>query len=139
METVPGVRETALCPPGDLNPHSRSHWNLNPARLPIPPGGQIRLEWNERESNPSLKSSFWRFFSPSTAKAPHVPVYRIFKVRGEAFLNHPLTIAPFAPEVKGWKPPREGGNPVVVSGSTQENPRTGDPPAVKPTEHPTTL
>ena len=28
------------CPPGDLNPHDRSHWNLNPARLPIPPGGQ---------------------------------------------------------------------------------------------------
>ena len=28
------------CPPGDLNPHDRSHWNLNPARLPSPPGGQ---------------------------------------------------------------------------------------------------
>lgn len=28
------------CPPGDLNPHDLSHWNLNPARLPIPPGGQ---------------------------------------------------------------------------------------------------
>ena len=27
------------CPPGDLNPHDLSHWNLNPARLPIPPGG----------------------------------------------------------------------------------------------------
>ena len=29
------------CPPGDLNPHDLSHWNLNPARLPIPPGGLV--------------------------------------------------------------------------------------------------
>lgn len=26
-----------LCARGDLNPHVRGHWNLNPARLPIPP------------------------------------------------------------------------------------------------------
>src|SRR6185312_7553437 len=25
------------CERGDLNPHVRRHWNLNPARLPIPP------------------------------------------------------------------------------------------------------
>ena len=39
-DVPPGVRLRSRCPPGDLNPHDRSHWNLNPARLPIPPGGQ---------------------------------------------------------------------------------------------------
>ncbi len=39
----PGVlRRTpaAWCARGDLNPHVRRHWNLNPARLPIPPLAQ---------------------------------------------------------------------------------------------------
>ena len=108
-------------PSGRLELPRTRHWYLKPGRLPIPPGGQIRLEWNERESNPSLKSSFWRFFSPSTAEAPHVPVYRIFKVQVECLgsrernpkpvtrryetnrstLNHPLTITRFGARVKG--------------------------------------
>src|SRR5262249_34294417 len=29
--------DTHPCARGDLNPHVRRHWNLNPARLPIPP------------------------------------------------------------------------------------------------------
>ena len=33
-----------LYPPGDLNPHDQSHWNLNPARLPIPPSGHKEAE-----------------------------------------------------------------------------------------------
>ncbi len=35
-QTAAGER----CPSGDLNPHGLSHWNLNPARLPIPPDGR---------------------------------------------------------------------------------------------------
>ena len=102
-------------PSGRLELPRTRHWYLKPGRLPIPPGGQIRLEWNERESNPSLKSSFWRFFSPSTAKAPHVPVYRIFKVRGEAFLNHPLTITRFWARVKGANRPFQAVNRPFVA------------------------
>ena len=34
--------EVVSCPPGDLNPHDISHWYLEPARLPIPPGGLVQ-------------------------------------------------------------------------------------------------
>ncbi len=45
------------CPPGDLNPHDRSHWNLNPARLPIPPDGPIDQLNHASWRTPSIKPS----------------------------------------------------------------------------------
>ena len=33
-------------PGWESNPHSRKNWILNPARLPVPPPGQVRCKNN---------------------------------------------------------------------------------------------
>ena len=39
--TFSGGNRKPLWPPGESNPYTRRYWNLNPARLPIPPGSHV--------------------------------------------------------------------------------------------------
>ncbi|CAN1721851.1 protein of unknown function [Hyphomicrobium sp. 1Nfss2.1] len=43
----------AWCGRRDLNPHALRHWNLNPARLPIPPRPRVAPASGRPEASPS--------------------------------------------------------------------------------------
>lgn len=53
-----------MCAWGDLNSHVRRHWNLNPARLPIPPQARNRTEFN------SLSALSCSYFSEDDSRMP---------------------------------------------------------------------